>query len=427
MISAEYKQFLQDKIPKEEMSGFNLKIDELPEYLFDYQKHIVKKALQVGRFAIFADTGMGKTAMQLAWANQVHEETGGKILILTPLAVAAQTKNEADKFGQDISFIHIVNYEQLHNLNPEDYVAVVLDESSILKGMMGKVRAQINTFCDSHNYLLSCTATPSPNDFMEIGTQSEFLRHMNQQQMLAMFFTHDSARTSKWRLKHHGKERFYDWMTTWSIGIRMPSDLGFCDDSHTLPALKITNLKVGELDDSIDQDSMGMLQRNSVRKESIEERCQKAANIANRMLSKGENVLVWCNLNSESDLLNKLINGSVAIKGSDKTDKKESSLTKFSKGRLKCLITKPSIAGFGMNFQHHCNNAIFVGLSDSWEQYYQGLRRIWRYGQTKPVNIRVISHQNEGPVVKNIKRKTEENNTLMNELCSRSIRIIENV
>lgn len=426
-VSVDYSKFLNTKVPKPEKSGLRMSVDEMPSYLFDYQKHVVRRALDVGRFAIFADTGMGKTAMQLAWAHCISEHTnGGKVLILTPLAVAEQTRNEAKKFGQCIDNFTVVNYEQLHNLNPEDYVAVVLDESSILKGMMGKVRTQINDFCSDHNYLLSCTATPSPNDFMEIGTQSEFLRHMGQQQMLAMFFTHDSARTSKWRLKHHGKERFYDWMTTWCCALRMPSDLGFSDKTHELPPLKVSNLKVGELDESIDQDSMGMLQRNTVRKESVEERCKKAADVANKLIAKGENVLVWCNLNSESDLLQSLIKRSRAIKGSDKAIEKEHYLNRFAKGNLPCLITKPSIAGFGMNFQHHCCNAIFVGLSDSWEQYYQGLRRVWRFGQKNPVNINIVSHANEGAVLQNIKRKTEDNDTLMSELCSRTIRIIDN-
>lgn len=431
--NTEYLDFLRKKHPKPENAG----LDEftLPGFLFDYQRPLVKKALNVGRYAIFADTGMGKTAMQIAWAKIVAEETNKPVLIVAPLAVSAQTMRESEKFGVQSEIlkcdplgnpsIYITNYEQLHKWSPNWFVGVVLDESSILKGMMGKVRKQITDFCCNHRYLLSATATPSPNDFMEIGTQSEFLRMMKQQQMLAMYFTHDSSRTSKWRLKHHGKDRFYDWMTTWCAAMRMPSDLGFSDDDHKLPQLNIKPVNVGDLNPSIDQESMGMLQRNTVRKESAVDRCNAAADIANALISDGENVLIWCNLNAESELLKKSICGAVEVKGSDKTEHKESALNGFAMGEIKCLITKPSIAGFGMNFQHHCHNMAFVGLSDSWEQYYQGLRRVWRFGQTKTVNAYVISHANEGAVVGNIERKTADNSTLMKELCARSMRLVK--
>jgi len=428
-----YAEFLSRKKPKSEIHGFE--IDQLPEFLFNYQEPIVRQALRIGRYAIFADTGLGKTAMQLTWADCVVGHTDKPVLIVAPLAVSGQTQREAEKFGIDAEIleanplgnpgIYITNYEKLHRWYPEWFAGVVLDESSILKGMMGKVRKQITDFCSGHNYLLSCTATPSPNDFMEIGTQSEFLRHMNQQQMLSMFFTHDSARTSKWRLKHHGKERFYDWMTTWCCAIRKPSDLGFSDDSHELNPLSIEPVMVGELDPMLDQESMGMLQRNGIRKESLQERCDKAADIANGLIASGQNVLVWCNLNAESDLLKKTIIQSVDVKGSDKPDYKSQSLNDFALGKLPCLISKPSIAGFGMNFQHHCSHVIFVGLSDSWERFYQGLRRVWRYGQLNDVFAYVISHANEGPVVRNIERKTEDNTTLMDELCSRSLRLVK--
>ena len=431
--SVAYSEFLRNKKPKQEkhgIAGFTL-----PDYLFDYQRPIVSNALNVGRSSIFADTGLGKTAMQLAWADLIVKSQNKPVLIVAPLAVSIQTLREAEKFGVEAEIleadpmgapkIYITNYEKLHRFNRHWFVGVVLDESSILKGMMGKVRNMINDYCFEHRFLLSCTATPSPNDFMEIGTQSEFLRVMKQQQMLSMYFTHDSSRTSKWRLKHHGKGRFYDWMVTWCTAIKMPSDLGFSDEKHILPELNIKSVQVGEVDHSIDQESMGMLQRNTVRKDSINERCEAASKIANNAISQGRNVLSWCNMNAESDLLKKGIDGSVEVKGSDKPEHKAESLNAFAMGQIPCLITKPSIAGFGMNFQHYCHDAIFVGLSDSWEQYYQGLRRVWRFGQQMPVNVSVVSHSNEGAVVKNIERKTQENSILMNELCARSMRLVK--
>lgn len=415
----DYQGFIRSKSFRHVEAGFT--VGDLPYPLFDYQEPIVRWALKRGKAAIFADTGLGKTIMQLAWADQVANHTGCPVLILAPLAVSNQTIEEGAKYGIHVEkanpgapffgpHVVITNYEQLHKFNPDDFGGLVLDESSILKGMNGKRRREITDFASSIRFRLSCTATPSPNDFMELGTQSEFLGIMSQVEMLAMFFIHDGSDTSKWRLKGHGEKKFFEWIATWAVVIRSPDDLGFDGSAHILPQIHYhSHVIETEPDGSLFvEPAQGLQDRNKARKDSVQDRVAKAAEIANNMVGQ---VLVWCNLNEESELLTKSINDAVEVKGADKPEHKTDALMGFAHGDVRILVSKPSIAGFGMNWQN-CNQMIFVGLSDSWESYYQAIRRCWRFGQKNEVHVHVVSADTEGAVVENIQRKDNQNKEL---------------
>ena len=416
-----YDDFVKAKKTNSIDSGFIPDKSLYPVELMPHQEACITWACKRGRSALFLDTGLGKTLCQTSWAVQVCNETNGFVLILAPLAVSHQTKRECEKFGIDAEFvntqsditdpgIYITNYEKLSHFDSSLFDGVVLDESSILKGMQGKVRKQITESFINTKYKLSCTATPSPNDFMELGTQSEFLGIMSQIEMLAMYFIHDGGDTAKWRLKGHGKSKFWEWLSTWSIFIRSPGDLGFDSSNYDLPPIEYHEyvIETNPTDSLFVEPAMSLLERNQARKASVIARCEKASEIANGL----DSVLVWCNLNDESALLKKLINDSTEVKGSDTDIHKEKSLIGFSDGTVKKLISKPKIAGFGMNFQnsHHC---VFVGLSDSWEAFYQAIRRQWRFGQTKKVHVHIISADTEGAVVANIKRKDDQHKELM--------------
>lgn len=415
----EYEEFLADKAFSHVSAGFECGNLDYP--LFDYQSPIVRWALKRGKAAIFADTGLGKTIMQLAWADQVAQHTKGPVLLLAPLAVADQTIEEGKKYGihvekaspgADMFGPHLVitNYEQLHKFNPDQFQGIVLDESSILKGMDGRRRKEITEFGSAIPYRLSCTATPSPNDFMELGTQAEFLGIMSQVEMLAMFFIHDGGDVAKWRLKGHGQAKFFEWLATWSVVIRSPSDLGFDGSLHSLPPLRYhSHVIETEPEDALFvEPAQGLQERNKARKQSVDDRVAKAAELANSMDGQ---VLIWCNLNDESEKLAAAITDAVEVKGADKPEHKRDSLMGFAHGDVRVLVSKPKIAGFGMNWQN-CNQMIFVGLSDSWESYYQAIRRCWRFGQKKEVHVHVVSADTEGAVVENIQRKDKQNKEL---------------
>lgn len=414
-----YEQFIKQREITPVVSGFEAEESQFPDAMFDHQRAVVKWACRRGRAGVFMDTGLGKTITQLTWADQVVRHTGGFVIVLAPLAVAHQTVREAGKFGlsatlaegdEDIGDpgIYVTNYEKLHRFTPEQFAGVVLDESSILKGMQGRVRAQITEFFSQTPYRLSCTATPSPNDFMELGTQSEFLGIMSQIEMLAMFFIHDTAGgTGSWRLKGHGKAKFWEWLATWCVFLRSPADIGFDASGYDLPPLELhehvidTPPPPGEL---VARPAQSLQERNEARRSTVEERCRLAADIVNAL---DEPCAVWCNLNAESELLAKLIHGAVEVTGSDTPEHKASALIGFADGEVKALVSKPRIAGFGMNFQtsRHC---VFVGLSDSWESYYQAIRRQWRFGQTRTVHCHIVSADTEGAVVDNIRRKDQQ-------------------
>ena len=423
--SIDYKSFIDAKAYQHIDVGFEITDIDMPWPLKDFQRDAVAWACRRGRSALFADTGLGKTLMQLAWAYLVQGHTDKPVLVVTPLCVAQQTVREGEKFGIECKYIrepafcnsriHITNYEMLKNFSPDNYGGIVLDESSILKGMDGKMRRYITDFGQTIPYRLSCTATPSPNDFMELGTQSEFLGIMSQIEMLAMFFIHDGEDTAKWRLKGHGRARFWEWLSTWALVIRNPSDLGYSGEGYDLPELIYHDhiVETGINDGLFVKIAMGLQERNAARRESIDLRVEKAAEIAN---SVNGPCIIWCHLNDESAKLESLINEGVQVYGSMKPEKKEELITGFSTGEVVKLITKPKIAGFGLNWQH-CNHMVFVGLSDSWESFYQAVRRCWRFGQDMPVIVHIITADTEGAVLANIRRKQLQNEQMVKEMA----------
>lgn len=409
----DYAAFIEQKQFEDIASGHHVELHDVNSGCFEWQKHIVRWAIARGRAAVFADTGLGKTRMQVSWADLVP----GRVLIFAPLAVAAQTVREARKIGIDVVYsrndtgdrIVITNYEMMDHFDLTQFTGVVLDESSILKSHTSSTRGKLIEACQRVPYRLSCTATPSPNDFMELGNQAEFLGIMTRTEMLAMFFIHDGGDTAKWRLKGHGKYKFWEWMSTWSVVVRKPSDLGFSDDGYILPELRI-HKHIIEVDDiAIDGEmfarpAQSLMERRQAKRKSIEHRVNAVAELVN---ADNDQWLVWCHLNDESDALSKQINGADEVKGADKPEEKEKNLLGFSDGKLRVLVTKPSIAGFGMNWQQ-CNKMAFVGLDDSFEQFYQAIRRCWRFGQTKPVDVHVFVASTEGAVLENIERKEQQ-------------------
>jgi len=409
-----YKEFLRNKSATDVETG--IKVEKLNSQLFDFQRDITRWALKRGRAAIFADCGLGKTPMQLEWANKIP----GNVLILAPLAVAEQTVREGEKFNIKVDYhrsqkdvkgkITITNYEMLHKFNPAHYNGIVLDESSILKSYTGKFRNEIIESFQNTPFKLCCTATPAPNDFMELGNHAEFLGTSSRTEMLSMFFVHDGGETQKWRLKGHAESEFWRWLCSWAVMIRKPSDLGYENDGFILPELKIHERLVkvdkshGTGETLFRMPAETLQARQKERKITIAERVKEAASIIN---GDGKPWIIWCNLNTESESATKAVKDSLEISGSHSHDYKTKNMIGFTKGNFRILVTKPKIAGFGMNWQH-CSNVIFLGLSDSYEQYYQAIRRCWRFGQKKQVNCYIITAETEGAVVENIKRKEQD-------------------
>lgn len=407
-----YDDFINSKSKTFENMGIDVDRNSLNSNMFEFQKDIVRWALKKGRAAIFAECGLGKTLMQLSWADEIRKHTGGKILILAPLAVAPQTKEEGEKFGipvnicesQDdvIDGINITNYEKIDKFTGNSFQAVVLDESSILKSFTSSTRNKLIDNFSKVPFRLACTATPAPNDHMELGNHSEFLGVMTRAEMLSMYFVHDGGNTAKWRLKGHAEDVFWNWMASWAVFIDNPKNLDYEVNGYDLPKLNINEIIVDG--DEVTSETLTLTQRRQARKESLELRCKAAADLVN---SSDEQWLVWCDLNDESAMLKNLIDNAVEIKGSDKATHKTGSMLNFSDNLIKCLVTKPSIAGFGMNWQQ-CHNMIFVGLSDSYEKYYQAVRRCYRFGQNNEVNVYIIISAKEGAVKANIERKQED-------------------
>lgn len=415
-----YETFLKNKQIISDSSGFE--VQEVNPKLFSFQKDIVRWALRKGRAAIFADCGMGKTAMQLEFAKHVP----GKVLILAPLAVAQQTMREGDKFNVPCVYsrwpveqkITITNYEMLQHFDPFEYQGVVLDESSILKSFDGHYRKLLTESFQKTPFRLACTATPAPNDYMELGNHSEFLGALTRTEMLSTFFVHDGGDTSKWRVKRHAEKDFWKWICSWAVMIQKPSDLGYIDDGFILPQLHIH-------DETIEatKPTEGMLfampastlqERRKARSESTEDRAARVAEIV--ATKPNESWLIWCNLNKEADAVTELIDA-VEIRGSDKFEDKEGRMLGFAMGSIRILVTKPSIAGHGMNWQH-CSNIIFLGLSDSYEDFYQAIRRCWRFGQKNEVHCYLVTSSNEGAVTENIKRKEKDAIRMAKEMVS---------
>lgn len=423
-----YEEFLKSKRIVAQVSGFDIARERLSDALFDFQKDLTAWALRKGRAAIFANTGLGKTLMQSEWARQVNKKTGGKVLILAPLAVSKQTVREARKIGLDITLcreqsdcregVNITNYEILHKFDPDKFTGIVLDESGILKNFTGKIRTQIIDSFVNTPYKLACSATPAPNDYMELGNHSEFLGIMSRTEMLSMFFVHDGGETQKWRLKGHAEGKFWEWIASWGAVVSKPSDLGYEDGAFELPVLNIHQHTV-----KAEKPTEGRLfaieaktlqERREARRSTIEERCRRAAELVNN--SDGP-FLVWCDLNAESDMLKKSIKGAVEVKGSDSNEHKENSMLAFAEGKIKCLVTKPKIAGHGMNWQV-CSQMVFVGLSDSFEAYFQAVRRCWRYGQDRQVQVHIITSELEGAVKANIDRKEKDAFRMISEMVA---------
>jgi len=414
-----YQDFINAKTQAAKAVGFDPVAFTAP--LFPFQRDIVTMACRVGRFCIWADCGMGKTAMQLEWAHQVHQYTGGNVLVLAPLAVAHQTVREGAKFGIDCNFaatqhgvkagITITNYEKLAHFDADSFAGVVLDESSILKAYTGKIRNQIIKSFEQTPFRLACSATPAPNDHMELGNHAEFIGVMTRTEMLAMFFVHDGGDTAKWRIKGHAKDKFWEWVCSWAVTIRKPSDLGYDDGDFILPALEINDCTVEAEREAVTDDDGQMAlfameartlsEQRKVRKASLQMRVDVAAELAN---SNTDQWLIWCNLNDESKALVAAIDGAVEVCGADSDEHKRQAAIDFQDGMIRVLVSKPSIFGFGLNFQC-CHNVAFVGLSHSYEAFYQAIRRCWRFGQQQPVNAYIIYDVSEGRVVENIRRK----------------------
>lgn len=432
-----YSEFLEAKSMQSIDAGFECEPGN--KNLFDFQRDIVRWALRKGRSALFLDTGLGKTLCQLSWAYEVCKHTNGKVLIVAPLAVSKQTQREGEKFEISVNIcrtqrdvksnISITNYEMLSHFKASEFVGIVLDESSILKHTDSATRQYITDVFSLIPYKLCCTATPAPNDFMELGNHSEFLGVMSRTEMLSTYFVHDGGDTSKWRLKGHAESKFWEWIASWGAVLQNPRDLGYDGSSYDLPELQITeHLVDSNLFEYGKSKGFGFMtvaltlnDRRKARNLSLDARVKCAADITNSIDGQ---VLVWCDLNSESELLAKSINGSVEIAGKHSNEYKTEKMIGFSMGKIKALVTKPSIAGWGMNWQN-CNNMIFVGLSDSFEAYYQAVRRCWRYGQKKEVNVHIITARTEGAVLENIKRKQKNAQTMTTELIKRTRDILK--
>jgi len=427
----DYKEYLYQKSHFSKDVGFTPNF--LPDYLFDFQRALTEWAVKKGRAAIFADCGLGKTPMQLVWAENVVRHTNKNVLILTPLAVSYQTLREAEKFdvgckrssdGKIKSKITITNYERLCHFNAVDFIGVVCDESSILKNFNGKRKAEITEFMKKIPYRLLCTATAAPNDYIELGTSSEALGYLGFIDMLSRFFKNDRENVSlrrmygeppKWRFKGHAEKPFWKWVSSWARACRKPSELGFNDDGFILPKLHENYHMVEDIAPPegklLNLPAVTMQEQRLEIKRTIKERCEMADNYVKNSERVG---IIWCHLNEEAKVLKNMIKDSVEISGSDSDEKKENKFIAFLEGGTRILITKPRIGAWGLNFQH-CNHIIYFP-SHSYEQYYQAIRRCWRFGQKKEVTVDIILTHGELRIMDNLKRKSEQASKMFNNM-----------
>lgn len=419
----DYKDFLESKQKTHSLSGFE--VDKLNPHLFPFQEFIVKRALKAGKYAIFADCGLGKTLMQLEWAHRVSIETNKPVLILAPLAVTGQTITEGAKFHIDVieytggaDPVQIINYEQLENIDCSIFSGIVLDESSILKNFEGATKKIILDNFKDTPYKLACTATPSPNDPMELGNHSEFLDVMSRNEMLAMYFVHDGGETAKWRLKGHATKLFYQFIGSWAIMLNNPADIGFPMEGYNLPTLNLLERQIitpkrnnGQLfNDAIISATNFNAELRATKKERLEE----VVKIINER--PDENFIIWIKQNEEGEMLKKLLPDAVEVKGSDSNEWKKNKLLGFARNEFRILITKTKIASFGMNYQN-CRNQIFASLDFSFEGLYQAIRRSYRFGQDNEVNIFLITTDTMANVKQSIDTKQKQFELMQNEMA----------
>ena len=408
-----YAEFLARKAATAPEQGLPIPPDDLHHFLHPWQREIVSWALKVGRAAVWADTGLGKTVMQVEWAKRI----GGTVLIVAPLAVCAQTVREARKVDVAATYVRtpdqitgpgvwVTNYEMVERFDPSTLRGVVLDEASILKNSDGKTRALLIRHFAGVPYRLACTATPAPNDPEELTNQAEFLGHMSRTHMLAAYFVHDDQ---GWRLKGHARRPMLRWMSTWALAVRRPSDLGHPDDGYILPGLdvipEIIRVDLTPDDQLFATDLGGVGGRAAVRRETLAARVDRAVDLV--AAEPDEPWLLWCGLNDEANALARAIPGSVNVHGAMSPEEKAERLLAFADGEIKTLITKPSLASFGLNWQH-CARMAFVGINDSFETYYQAIRRCYRYGQTRRVRAHVVVSELESQIAANVARKERE-------------------
>ena len=431
-----YAQFVAAKQAASPPTG--IVVDELPSVgLFPHQTDLTLWALRRGRCAIFADTGLGKSRIQVEWADTVCKRQGVDALILAPLAVAEQTVDEGNSIGVEVTHcrdgsdvqpgVNITNYERLHRFDPSRFGAVVLDESSCIKHQDSKTFALLLDAFRMTPFKLCATATPAPNDWTELGTHAEFLGVRSQVEMLAEFFVHDGGETQKWRLKGHAKHEFWRWVASWGALVRSPADLGHDASAYNLPPLEVFEHQVDSvvtLGNLFAVEAQTLSERRMARKESIGDRVMACAEIVN---GDRQPWIVWCDLNAEADALKAAIPDAVEIRGPDDIDAKEQRLRDFIRGDIRVLLTKPSIAAWGVNMQH-CARQAFVGVTDSFEAYYQAVRRSWRFGQKRPVHVHIFASEAEGAVVANLKRKEVEAKVMAEALSSETLAAVrENV
>jgi len=429
--SNNYSEFIERKSQLGGMFGFEPTF--LPDFLFDFQRDLVTWAMRKGRAAIFADCGLGKTPMQLVWAENVIRRENKPVLILTPLAVSYQTLRESEKFGIDCqrssdgtvtgsARVIVTNYERIDKFNPSDFAGVVCDESSILKNFSGVRRKSVTEFMKKLKYRLLCTATAAPNDYIELGTSSEALGELGYMDMLGRFFKNDQNVSvsrggvtrwqrhgepqKQWRFRGHAEQPFWRWVCSWARAVRKPSDLGYDDGQFILPELieREHVVKANRPPDGMlfTMPAVGLKEQREERRRTITERCERIAEI----VSNSEKALVWCHLNKEGDLLASMIDGAKQVSGSDSDDAKEERLLNFANNGLRVLVTKPKIGAWGLNLQ--CCNHVTFFPSHSYEQYYQGVRRCWRFGQTRPVNVDIVTSEGEVKVIANLQRKSDQ-------------------
>lgn len=438
MVSADYEAFLASKVRVAPATGLADWTPILHASLKPFQVDLARWSLKRGRSAIFAGTGLGKSRMQVTWADNVHRATGRDVLILAPLAVAPQTVGEGAATGVPVAHVrdqkdvrpgvNITNYDRLHRFDPAAFGAIVLDESSCIKAFDSKTLKVLLESFRATPFKLACTATPAPNDWTELGNHAEFLGVCSRVEMLSEFFVHDGGDTSVWRLKGHARGAFWRWVASWAALVSHPRDLGYEEPGYDLPPLHVhehtikadaaTAAKGGVL---FVEEAAGLMERRQARKASIDARV--AACVERVKAEPQESWVVWCDLNAESDALAEAIPGSVEIRGSMDSDEKERAVEAFSRGETKVLITKGSITGWGLNWQH-CARTALVGVSDSFESYYQIIRRFWRFGQIREVHAWIFASEVEGSVVANLKRKERDADEMARVLSAETAAVV---